>query len=81
MSVSGVFFLTAEAGQIGEWLRCRLFLKSAEPGQDCLRFEGRVVRVEPCDNQYGIAAHFDALQSDLPFLTGHDDASAGVVTH
>jgi Tfp pilus assembly protein PilZ len=50
ISTSGIFFDTARTYSIGETIRLSLGFE-----QETLECEGRVVRVEPCNGQFGVA--------------------------
>jgi PilZ domain len=50
ISTSGIFFETESAHSIGDTIRLSLNFE-----QETLQCEARVVRVEPCNGQFGVA--------------------------
>ena len=77
VSAMGVFFTTATPPQRGERLRCCLRMTGATTRQ--LEFDASVVRIERRGNEFGVAARFDALQSELTVLA--DTAAKDGVLH
>jgi hypothetical protein len=67
VSARGVFFTTPRILQPGDTVRCVLELAG---GEQLLEFEAQVVRVMAAEDGFGVAARFDALQTELGGLAG-----------
>lgn len=72
VSSRGVFFTTARVLRPGDVVRCVLELSG---GEQLIEFDAHVVRVARGAEGFGVAAQFDALQTELTGLASETEFS------